>query len=58
MKGKIIIGRSTTKNALVSFRKASREIELENATGWTCRHMPHKSAKDYTRKQKHKNLEI
>lgn len=52
MKGKIIIGKSTTKNVLISFRKAFREIELENG------YMSHNSTKDYTRKQKHKKLDI
>lgn len=35
-------------------RKASREMELQNSTGWVSTHKAHKSAKDYTRKSKHK----
>ena len=35
-------------------RKASREMELQNSTGWVSTHKAHKSAKDYTRKPKHK----
>lgn len=57
MKGKINIGKATVEHAMSAFRKASRELELENSTGWTCKHKPHKSAKDYTRKAKHKALE-
>lgn len=36
-------------------RKVAREAELQNATGWISKHKVHKSAKDYTRKLKHKN---
>lgn len=36
-------------------RKVAREVELQNATGWISKHKVHKSAKDYTRKPKHKN---
>ena len=35
-------------------RKASREMELQNSTGWVSTHKAHKSAKDYTRTPKHK----
>jgi hypothetical protein len=35
-------------------RKASREMNLDNATGWNSVSKSHKSAKDYTRKPKHK----
>jgi hypothetical protein len=44
-----------TKEQLRKFdRKANREIELENATGWVAVHKTHKSKKNYTRKKKHK----
>lgn len=36
-------------------KKASREMELQNSTGWVAKHKVHKSEKDYTRKLKHKN---
>lgn len=39
---------------LSSYRKASREIELEINGGWTAKHKVHKSKKNYTRKTKHK----
>lgn len=58
MKGKINIGKFTTEDTIKAFKKASREIELENATGWTAKHKVHKSVKDYSRKTKHKNLEF
>jgi hypothetical protein len=47
-----------TKNQILKFnRKASREIELENLTGWVSKHKIHPSKKAYTRKRKHsKNL--
>ena len=35
-------------------RKASREMELQNSTGWVSTHKAHKSVKDYTRKPKYK----
>lgn len=47
-----------TKEQLRKFdRKANREIELTDATGWTAVHKTHKSKKTYTRKNKHKGLE-
>lgn len=42
------------KDTLSSYRKASREIELEFNDGWTAKHKVHKSEKNYTRKTKHK----
>ena len=47
-----------TKSQILKFnRKASREIELENLTGWVSKHKIHLSKKSYTRKRKHsKNL--
>lgn len=53
--GKIHLGTFTKEDSLKASRKASREIELQNATGWISRHKVHKSAKDYNRKTKHKN---
>jgi len=55
MKGTIKIGKVTKVHILNAYRKASREMELENSTGWTCKHKVHKSDKTYTRKPKHKN---
>lgn len=47
-----------TKEQIRKFdRKASREIELMDSTGWTATHKVHKSVKNYSRKKKHKNLE-
>lgn len=56
--GKIHIGTFTKEDSLKSYRKASRDIELENSTGWVCKHKVHKSVKNYTRKLKHKNAEV
>jgi hypothetical protein len=54
MKGKIKIGKITQEQILTVYKKASREMELENSTGWVAKHKVHKSAKNYTRKDKHK----
>ena len=51
----IHIGTFTKLDSLKASKKASREIELQNATGWIAKHKIHKSTKDYTRKLKHKN---
>lgn len=51
----IHIGTFTKLDSLKASKKASREIELENSTGWIAKHKVHKSTKDYTRKLKHKN---
>lgn len=56
MKGVINIGKITQKQILNAYKKASREMELENGTGWVAKHKVHKSSKDYNRKVKHKNL--
>jgi len=56
MKGVIKIGKITQDQILTVYKKASREMELENATGWVAKHKVHKSAKDYKRNPKHKNL--
>jgi hypothetical protein len=53
-KGKIHIGKITTEDILPSYRKASREIELEINGGWKAKHKIHRSVKNYTRKVKHK----
>jgi hypothetical protein len=52
--GRIYIGTFTKEDSMRSNRQASREIELQNSTGWVSTHKAHKSAKDYTRKPKHK----
>jgi hypothetical protein len=54
MKGKIKIGTITRDEILTVYKKASREMELENATGWVAKHKVHKSVKDYKRNPKHK----
>jgi hypothetical protein len=53
--GKLHIGTFTKSDDLKVSRKVSRELELQNATGWISKHKVHKSVKDYTRKLKHKN---
>lgn len=52
--GKIHIGKFTIQDAIKAERKASREISLQNSTGWVSTHKVHKSEKNYTRKTKHK----
>ena len=54
LKGNIKVGKFTKKDAIKASRMASREMELENSTGWVAVHKAHKSVKDYTRKPKHK----
>lgn len=51
------IGTYTKEQQRINNRKISREIELENKTGWTAIHKTHKSKKNYSRKKKHKSLE-
>lgn len=51
---KLNIGKITQKQIIKSERKISREIELENQSGWISRHKVHKSKKTYTRKPKYK----
>jgi hypothetical protein len=38
-------------------RRASREFELENENGWKSKNRAHKTAKDFSRKPKHKGFE-
>jgi hypothetical protein len=52
--GKIIIGKVTFEDIMTANRKASREMNLDNATGWNSVSKSHKSVKDYTIKPKHK----
>ena len=54
LKGNIKVGKFTKKDAIKASRMASREMELENSTGWVAVRKAHKSVKDYTRKPKHK----
>lgn len=56
MKGVYKIGKVTKEDVMKAWRSASREMELENSTGWACKHKVHKSDKTYTRKAKHKNM--
>jgi hypothetical protein len=51
------IGTYTKEQQRINNRKISREIELENKTGWTAIHKTHKSKKNYSRKNKHKSFE-
>ena len=53
-KGIILIGRVTKSDIMKANKKASREMNLDNATGWNSVSKSHKSVKDYTRKPKHK----
>lgn len=52
--GKIHLGSFTKLDSLKASKKASREMELENSTGWVAKHKVHKSLKDYKRHSKHK----
>lgn len=54
MKGVLKIGKITQEQILTVYKKASRDMELENSTGWVSKHKVHKSAKDYKRNTKHK----
>lgn len=58
MKGLIKIGKITQEQILTVYKKASRDMDLENSTGWVSKHKVHKSVKDYNRKVKHKNLTL
>ena len=58
MKGLVKIGKITQKQILTVYKKASRDMDLENSTGWVSKHKVHKSVKDYNRKVKHKNLTL
>ncbi len=51
------IGTYTREQQRINDRKISRELELENKTGWTAVHKTHKSKKNYSRKKKHKSFE-
>lgn len=53
MKTSNIIGRVTKADIMKCNKKTSREMNLENSTGWVAVHKSHKSEKDYTRKPKH-----
>ena len=44
----------TQKDYIKANKKASREIELEDSTGFKAVNKTHKSKKTYTRKRKHK----
>lgn len=56
--GKIHLGKFTKEDAMKANKKASREMSLENSTGWVSVHKKHKSIKDYTRNPKHRLLDI
>ena len=51
------IGTFTREQFIKNERKISREIEMENQSGWVSKHKVHKSKKNYSRKKKHKSLE-
>ena len=48
------IGTITKKQLRKAERKASRDAELENQTGWVSKNKAHKNNKKYNRKDKHK----
>lgn len=48
------IGRITKSDIIKFNRIASREIGLENSTGWSSVNKSYKSIKNYTRKSKYK----
>lgn len=52
--GKIHILKFTVKDSIKANKKASRDIALENSTGWISTHRVHKSSKAYKRNSKHK----
>jgi hypothetical protein len=56
MKGVVKIGKITKEQILNAYKKVSREMDLENKSGWSSIHKIHKSEKQYNRKVKHKNL--
>lgn len=56
--GIINLGKFTKEDAMRANRMAGREIDLVNSTGWVSVRKPHKSIKDYTRKPKHRLLDI
>jgi len=58
MKGIFKIGTVSTNQILKMYKAASREMELEDSTGWTSKHKVHKSSKNYNRKAKHMKLEF
>ena len=55
--GKIHLGKFTKEDAMKANKMASREMSLENSTGWVSVLKKHKSVKDYTRKPKHRLLD-
>ena len=48
------IGTYTKELIRKAERKASRELELENQSGWVANRKVHHSKKNYSRKKKHK----
>jgi hypothetical protein len=50
MKGIIKIGKITKEQIWTTNKKVSREIELENKSGWVSKHKIHKSKKVYNRR--------
>lgn len=53
MKSRKHIGKITEKDFIKANKKASREIDMIDSTGWVSVHKVHKSAKSYKRKSKH-----
>ena len=51
------IGKISIEQLRNADKKASREMELENSTGWVAVKKVHKSEKDYSRNKKHKGQE-
>jgi hypothetical protein len=55
----INIGSVTKKDMVKTDRKISRELELENSTGWVSKRKVHKDKKkDAHRKRKHRGREF
>ena len=52
--GKTFVGKVTKKQLYTAMRKENRENELKENGGWTATHKVHKSEKNYSRKNKHK----
>ena len=48
----------TQEDYIKANRKGSRDAEIENSTGFNGTHKVHKSKKNYTRKEKHKNVTL
>jgi hypothetical protein len=50
------VGKITQSDIIKFNRIASREMSLENSTGWVSVNKAFKSKKSYSRKQRHKDI--